>query len=289
MSRSSGGHGTQWMVARRLLVVLLVAAAGMAFVVTGVPEVCQDAAVGGRVTEVCEPMAPTDPRALLYLLVLGLLLLPEVNEVEVAGVLAVRHRLDEVRDEALELRAELAHIRTQAAAVSLATASSRNHIVIDNRQRAAWLADGSAGPPPGHALLDEAALAESALRIGLAGLPSVLPVDSGPATFVGFTTGATGCLEPTHVTGDVGDALVAWMTDAVNESPASSGVIDVGRPEVVAFAHSTLTGGPRCALAVVLAEPVVPAGVWFDDLLAAVGVAARAYARLVADLPETAG
>ncbi|MGL5851896.1 MAG: hypothetical protein ACRCZD_14045, partial [Phycicoccus sp.] len=201
---------------------------------------------------------------------------------------------DEVRDEAVELRAELAHIRTQAAAVSLATASSRNHIVIDNRQRAGWPDDGAVEPPSEDGRrtggpLDHADLAESALRIGLAGFPSVLPAHSGPATFVGFTGRAGGPLEPTHLTGDLADALLAWLADAVNESPASSGVIDIGKAEVIAFARSTLPAGARCALAVVLAEPVVPAGVWFDDLQASVGVAAQAYARLVGDLPETAG
>lgn len=70
-------------------------------------------------------MRLADPRAALYLLLAALLLFPEVNELEIGGVLTLRRRLDQMGGEARELKSELAEIRSQAFALSQSVASNR--------------------------------------------------------------------------------------------------------------------------------------------------------------------
>ena len=119
---------------RRIVLVVLVVGASAWLAGWGLPDVCSQQLPTDSSTpvEVCEAMSATDPRALLFLLLLGALLLPDLAELEVGGVFRVRRQLDEVKGEALELKSELAHVRTQVMTAAAAAANSHSKATVEN-------------------------------------------------------------------------------------------------------------------------------------------------------------
>lgn len=77
-------------------------------------------------------MSASDPRALLFVLVAGLLLLPELSELEVAGVLTVRKHVKEAKEEVSGLQTELAHIRNEILTAATAAAHSQSRASVEN-------------------------------------------------------------------------------------------------------------------------------------------------------------
>lgn len=72
---------------RRALLGVLVVGALIWFAGWGLPEVCSQhlPTDSAQPVDVCKAMPATDPRAVLFLLVVGVLLLPDLAELEVGG------------------------------------------------------------------------------------------------------------------------------------------------------------------------------------------------------------
>jgi hypothetical protein len=90
------------------------------------PTVCYQEVVRGTagVVTLCEPLRLTDPRVVLYLVLVAAVVLPDL----LAQVTRLRFRRLKVRElaaETAELRAELAAIRQEAAALSESLVGSR--------------------------------------------------------------------------------------------------------------------------------------------------------------------
>jgi hypothetical protein len=269
-----------------LLAALLLGAVAWVWA-RGLPQVCKDAVADSTVVRVCEPMSATDPRVLLFLLLVGLLLFPELSELELAGVLTLRRRLDEVRQEATELKSELAHIRTQATALSQATANSRNQIRVDVRQQqtGAALVEAGGGDDGVFDGDEEAgAYAQLAFEAGLAGLTRLLPQAEDDVSLVGYTVGDDGHLEATYFTGEVNEEDLNRLTALVNRPQVPVTTVTALNDGFAAFSFATVNGVVVGALAVRVPDGQVPDNAALEALGAGAEVAAGTYARLLVDL-----
>lgn len=243
--------------------------------------------------QVCEPMGLSDPRVALYLIVAALLLLPEVSELELYGVVTLRRRLEEAREEARELKEEITRIRTQASALSHANAASRTDINLNVRQfqTASALDDVTTGDMgPFEPDEEVGAYAQMAFQAGLAGLPQLLPAWGQDATLIGYTLGEDGRLERTYQIGDdYDDATLGDLDRRANQRPYETGI--TVRPQCwTAMAYAMDDGAPVGALAVLVPgedlalEEAAGAGDEWETLAASAEAVARAYARLLIDL-----
>lgn len=120
---------------RRAALAGLVVWGAWELLVDGLPRVCGEELYEDDPVRVCEDMGLTDPRVAMFLLTAGLLLLPDLSELEVAGVVRLHRKVDEARQEVAELTGELYSIRNQvstwaasrAAALSQATGNVTNN------------------------------------------------------------------------------------------------------------------------------------------------------------------
>ncbi len=99
----------------RWLLAALVLIAVVAAVLSGVAQVCAEQAVGGELERVCRPPRAGDAITLAVGLVLGLLLVPDVAEIGVPGLVQVKRRLDDQDSRLSELDAHLTTIAAQMA------------------------------------------------------------------------------------------------------------------------------------------------------------------------------
>lgn len=109
---------------RRVLLVALVAWAARELLVDGLPRVCEDEVTEGAVVTVCHAMSVADPRVGLFLLIVGLLLLPDLSQLEVAGVVKLQRKVEAARTEVAELTGELVGVRNQLSSLAAASAAS---------------------------------------------------------------------------------------------------------------------------------------------------------------------
>lgn len=105
-------------VVRRLLVGALVVWGGWMLLWGRVADVCRDEVADSTVVQVCEPIGLADPRLVWVVLAGLLLLLPDVSELELAGVLSLKRAVAEVESQAEQLRGE---VQQASAALSAVT------------------------------------------------------------------------------------------------------------------------------------------------------------------------
>lgn len=305
-SASRGGAPAQrlrdyWTLTRlrRWSVALLVAGAAVALAAGLIPHTCQDAVAESSVVQVCSALSMTDPRVLLFLLIVLILLLPDLSEVELGGVLRLRRTVDETREEARELRRELVSIRSDASATARSELKQTFHF---NRpaQTGDWIADresdGAELVDPGEEL---GAYAMNAFRAGLAGLMELLEIGGAEATAVGFTLRPLRGMEATHTLGslppDLGEEVLAAL-DRDSTSPGEGVVFIETSVGVVAFAFAFADAGEPIPASQLIGGLAIPLPPDFGDsghgapddraaaFAAAVEAAAGAYARLLVDL-----
>jgi hypothetical protein len=289
-------------VRRGLLVLLL--AWGAWQLLDGPPRVCHEEVAATAVVQVCEPIPATDARALMFLLVAGLLLLPELSELEIAGLVTLRRKVDEAQADAAQARREVAQLSARLTAAAAAT-SMGNQTTLNFYDRAQEtgqaleeaeadrvVVDGPGDTPPA-AQEPAGAFAAAAFQAGLLGLTQFLPAWASSAEVIGFTLAEDGTYEPTYVVGDPGDQLVETVSRLVNEQLETT-LIDVNPRRWLAAAKAVDDAGGRVgALAVLVRDPDLPPGPdgavgggpeQFEELAAAVEVMAGSYARLLIDL-----
>ena len=186
-----------------------------------IARVCHDELAGEKVMKVCSPMGATDPRVGLWLLTLVLLLLPDLSEIEIGGVLKLRRVVEETKQEAETLRGELADIRTSAAAAAQAGAVSgadaKASVSIDlSRSVDAFLDDVDSGDTGALSPAEErGAFAQLAFTAGLAGLiPQFFSAWEKDAFLFGWMLSQDGEFVLTHT---VPDIVPAGLVDAVEE------------------------------------------------------------------------
>ena len=299
-STSNPAHAVPpaWRLVRRIgLVVLLVL--GVVVLWAGPPSTCHQEVVDGVSVRLCETMRLADPRAALYLLLVALLLFPEVSELEVGGVLTLRRRLDRIGEEAGELKSQLAEMRSEAYALSQASASNRTLVnnTFMTRPEGTGEALAEAAAASADAALDEdvdvdvADFAQLAFGAGVAGLPQALPGWAAGSTVLAYTPSETGQLEVNAASVEPAALEVEPVTRLVNEQPSEPRVQRMDDCWAVTApvrdARQRLLGAVAVLLDPTL--PGVPAG---DsptpaeaEKMGAVGeVAAKVYARLLVDL-----
>ena len=311
---TSGGGSAGWTLTRRLVLAVFLIG-GPVTLLLAQPQRCYDQVAGDVVLETCEPLPVQSPLVLGYLLLVGALLLPEVAELEVAGVFKLRRQIAEARAEAAEAKEAVLRLTAENRAVALARggdATGGTSTVLVNIGRdvatAAALSDARDEPSLGQPLLEElepvwedtgeAALV--AFRAGMLGLPGILPApygDPADVRVVGFTIGESGDqFELTHDPSGIGEGLAARVLGLLNEDwPPQGSVRALGSDGWIFTAPATdaqrrLVG----ALAAVLPPPPHPEVAAFSDedggpdlveqFAAMVEVAAEAYARLLIDL-----
>lgn len=303
--------GTRWWlwVTRGLIVVVL---AGVAYLLLAEkPERCGDQLTDdGQKVEVCTPIEATSPEALLVVLVIGLLLLPELTELEVGGVVTLRRAVAEAKGQATQARAEAAEARLASSQLAArvearltanpsATANPTVYNIFQAQQTAeaqqelagADDARGPAGAPVAPSLGESSLVAFTAGLVGLAAqLP---PVDEKvQVSVVGLTLANNRQeLEATHNPFDVPDGIVARAEQLLNEADMRPGdVVTAVELSALLVVTLALVGGEQVVggLAAVLRPAPSLADATGDDPLdelgAAVRIAAGGYAQLLADL-----
>ncbi len=103
--------------ALRWVLAVLLALGAVAAVVSGIAQVCPETAVGERVVQLCRPPRLGDGVTLGFGLVLALLLLPDLAEVNVPGLVQLKSRLAEQDERIAGLEAHLSQL-TNAQAVA---------------------------------------------------------------------------------------------------------------------------------------------------------------------------
>ncbi|MBO0827404.1 MAG: hypothetical protein J2P24_06445 [Streptosporangiales bacterium] len=91
--------------------LILVGSAVVLFVVQ--PSICKDTIAGTKVVHVCEPVGVTSAPALLVLIALVLLLLPEMSEVSVTGLLTLKRKADQAEQRSLQAMQHTADVQQQ--------------------------------------------------------------------------------------------------------------------------------------------------------------------------------
>jgi hypothetical protein len=251
--------------------------------------------VDGAAVRLCETMRLGDPRAALYVLLAALLLFPEVNELEIGGVLTLRRRLDQMGGEARELKSELAEIRSQAFALSQSAASNRTEvnttIVGRPEETGELLAEASTAPHDETADVNAAAYAQLAFVAGVTGLPQALPAIATGSTVLAYTPSETGQLEVNAASTQPTTLEVEPVTRLVNEDPPEPRVQRMS--DCWAVTAPVLDARQRLlgAVAVLLdpAMPGVPDGATptaaeAEEMGALAELAAQVYRRLLVDL-----
>ena len=298
------GERTEWPPVkwgRRLLLAVLLGF-GIWLVHHGLPQVCGQEVADSAVVSVCRPLPMTDPRVWFYGLLVGLLLFPELSELELAGVLTLRRRLNEVGQEASDLKSDLANLRLQATALSQANATNRTAVTVDARQQQSGVAQVEVATP-GSDLVDDdtasGAYLQLAFKAGLAGLTAVLPAEADGADLVCYTFGDDGQLEPIYQSDP--DADVDALTQTLNEGRDEASVTSGPRfTAATAYAQDPRGSGVVGAVVLLTAKPAAGPPAATDsgddagddadgdgstvDLAAAAETVAATYARLLVDL-----
>lgn len=298
VSTSTSIDGNWRFVRRGALVAVLLWAAYMVLFVQ--PTHCRDAVADTTVVQVCEPVAVSSPAVLVVALVVALLVLPELNELELAGLVTLRRRVAETQTDVAELRAQVVHwqaaAESQALAGSTAGASAQVHVSIGRDHSTAAAIEsqqGAPGEPVALPLVPATVVGSAAVvafRAGLLGLDDVLPSVGVNVALVGFTLAEDGGhLEATHDVFPAPPELLDRADELLNDDwPIEGNMLATAEDGwIVASPAYNDDGEVIGALAAIFTPPPDPGGIEgdpFEELAAAVEVAAAAYARLLIDL-----
>lgn len=296
--RSGWWHVGRW--GRRALLVALIG--GAAYTLTqDHPRRCHDeVSDGAQVVSVCEPIATTSPEAFVWIVAVGLLLLPELSELEIAGVLKLKRQVEQAQGEAAEARIEAAHAQLAAAQLATQVATQQTNVTANNQQaltltiqtaEAQRILAGTDQPP---ARISTPTVGQSALvafNAGMLGLEQLIePPPGSQVAVVGFTVAEDGSLEAIHNPYGVKDAMLDRAAGLLNDPGLQpSEVLSAIAPDgwVVATLALTTPGELIGGLAVVL-QPTPAFEDITDEPLGPVGaqlrVAAGAYGQLLVGL-----
>lgn len=243
------------------------------------------------VVQVCEPMAATDPRVVLFLLVILLLLLPWFSEVEVAGLFSVKKQVEDARKEVDGLRESVRTAQAQVATLSATTIAqqvqqTKVEVQLHDHRRedsAETQEHALAGRPPDE--VTAGAFAQVALTAALEGLHTLFPEECIPVGMVFFTWDET-TLEQYGTVGDVDDDLqaVAYLM-ANTKKPKSWAHREPSGFLVLADA----TDDDGSSVGVVVFAFRQDQWEHHVAVFADVEVVAKAYARLLVDLVHETG
>lgn len=251
-----------------------------------VPRICHDQVAGGRVVSVCDPMDAADPRALLFLVVLVLLLLPELAEVEIAGVFSLKRVLEQTQEQVKAIQAAVFSL-----SLSLSQRQSMTVFLGGDRQAGSGVASLDAEAGDSAVRPTTGAFSQTAFEAGVMGLRELLPPWGQQAAIRGFTISEEGRLDLSFEVG-------ATDHDAVARAQASfegeTYFEDTRhRRVIIAPASGDLPGELVGAVAVSVSldvaadEESAPSDIRsmsVEDMAADVEVVAGAYARLLLDL-----
>jgi hypothetical protein len=273
-----------------------------------VPAVCRDQLAttdagsdspADLVLRVCEPMTVTDPRALLFLVVVLLLLAPWFSEIEVAGLFRVKKQIAEaekdvavVRDSVHTIHSQVATLTatlsTAAAAAAIAQQTQSTNVQVNVNEREKDSAEAQQAVASGSTTVPTTtgAYAQAAFTAGLDGLESLL-VFRAPTAMLFYTWGEDE-LELSQTIGPTLNPLdLNDIHNTVNTAPRWQNAGAVGGLLVITSAAFDDDESIVGAVAVAFAD------VDLDDytsseevrgLVADVHNMAQAYARLLVDL-----
>jgi hypothetical protein len=304
---SDSGSGWRWVT--RILIVSVLAGSAYLLLFENPQRCGQQLSDAGQAVRVCAPLEVTSPQALLVLLVIGLLLLPELAEIEIGGVLTLRRAVAEAKGEATQARTEAAEARLASAQLaaqvtqltahtaSAAAATSTTNIYLEQaRQTAEAQAQLQSEVPSQPSAAVTTTPGQSSLvafTAGLVGLAHSLPrLDEGVGVaVVGTTLTEDGlALEATHDPFDVEQHLLELAERLLNGTDLRPGeVVAAFEPGALVVASlAAIDGEVVGGLAAVLRpRPSVEATAGdqhLDEFYAAVRIAAGAYAQLLVDL-----
>ena len=298
-ARSGARQKGDW--GRRALAGALVLWGGWMLVWGGIADVCRDEIADSKVVQVCEPIALTDPRLVWVVLAVLLLLLPDVSELELAGVLSLKRAVAQVEGQAEVLRGEVRQTSaalstlTQQLTVQATAAQGQSQSVVlqvpPAGQYSSFVKDVESGDTSALTVDEEvggyASLAFTSAMTGM--LSEVFGEWSNRVGLVGWVTQGNGRFRPSYLVDDSVDQLaVDVIGDALDVADPSSGTFVTELPDLVivtAFAPAPLTSATQVrivgALSVLIdsAEPVVVDDL--DDLAAKTLAAAGAYGLLL--------
>jgi hypothetical protein len=302
---------------RRGVALVLLIGAGLALYNDKVPERCSDQISDGKLFEnVCSTVSATDPISIWFLLVLVVLLLPDLSEIEVGGVLKLKRTVEEAQQEveqtkakAQELRADFTSLRqdaiagaeaaAEAVAASVAKSMAQAGVIFNlgdsGEQIAKFWNAAVGGEEPSTPQLGTAekrgAYTFLAFTAALRGLTQELfPALQQSITLVGFTLDQSGGFTATHTTENLPQPIVDAIEDDLTADPEfatrmPSFIGDDGWIAVTSLAYAG-DGKLVGALAVVTSEDLTDAAQagFQHDLAVGAAAAAGAYGSLLTQL-----
>lgn len=288
---SGDAKKTAFKVARRIALGLLLVFA-VAVLRHGPPTVCQDAVAAAGKVRLCGPMGVADVRVALFALVLAMVLLGEVSELRIGGLVTVKARVAEAKVAAAEAERTLAEIRlvTSLSSSSAATATTNvffgdrpvaTAAALDRVRRAEAPTGGAAVEPPVASDEAPAEIAVAAFGVGFLGLRSVLPDWAADAAVIGYTRTTEGDLA-LHAASRATDEEIAASRERVAELDAA--LFDARGGRWLAAVEAVDDAGERIGALAVLVAPSSGGTGRKKELAAALDVAAAIYARMLVDL-----
>ncbi len=288
----------RWRALRWALVALLLIGAVVAWLV-GPPEVCREAVAGSRVVTICEPITLTSPVILMGLLLIGLLLIPDLAEVQIAGVLGLRRDVEEARAALAVTQRQVAELQvagiaaSRSDAESVAEVESHVHVHVERQaETAAAVQAARAGGPAEVTRSGPGAYALAALHAGMLGMAGFFPSWCGPVQVLGLSEDPEEGFVVTHDWFGVRSRFAERAVRLLQE-PTDGVAVDIDDEAWVAGSLAADDDGRVVGALAVVLNPQLPvpqsgdldlAQDRMEQLAAAVETAARTYARLLVDL-----
>ena len=250
-----GRQGRTW--ARRLGLAGVLLWAAWLVLVRDLPRTCREELHEGKAVELCGQLTLTDPRVVIVAVIVGLLLIPEVAELELFGVLKLRREVEQqVGEVQRQVQALATTVNTVVATTSAATASPHQTVVVNPREEQVDEAIRDAQTEDPRDITDDeetGAFAIAAFKAGFLGLRLTLPAWGHGARLVGFRRDEAALVYLAEAPSDaVPDRLLAEVTALVNE--VGSGTVRVGMGDLVVYAQQAAVPGRSSpgALAVIV-------------------------------------
>lgn len=284
-----------WTVLRRLALIVLVVGTAAYLLRCGVPTVSTEELHNGVPVTVDSPMSITDVRVFAFLAVAALLAVPDLSELDIAGLVSVKRKVQELREETTELKDEARALQATLQQVQTQALSNRNNLSVTNTFPGAQEATASALDPTSSEegslpeVVEDGAMRQLAFEAAFNGLPNLLRALPDSSQVVGCTFDSQGKLTPTHSTGaeyvtDLGD-----LADLVEWGGVSLKGGYLGEYQVLTAPAEIADNGVTGALVVIF-----PANSWsatvqtimttVDDMMTSTVIAATAYGLYLADL-----
>jgi len=285
---------------RRAVAGLVVLVGGVMLLAGQVADVCRDEVAGSTVVQVCEPIGLTDPRIVWALLVVVLLLLPDVSELELAGVLSLKRAVAQVEGQAELLRGEAQRASaalsavTQQLAVQATAQGQSQQLVVQMPPPAAqvndFIADIELGDTGALSVDEEEGGYRSLLATSaLAGMVTDLFAPwAGRVDLVGWIRSSTEGWRVDQVAGAVDADVLSEIGESLGLGDPADGpvVTDTSTGAMAVTAISTVIEAATGAVHVtgaltVLLDEADPSVDDLSDVAAKVTVAAGAYGLLL--------